>query len=85
MKGDSLIVVNAINDPKGVHPWVIGPIVEDILLSILLFFVGWKALFVKKNLNSVTHNLASWAVFYNRLGAILISDVHSWVWLSEMD
>ena len=61
-KGDSLIVVNAINDPKGVHPWVIGPIVKDILLH-LTFFVGWKALFVKRNLNKVAHNLASWAFF----------------------
>jgi hypothetical protein len=58
LEGDSLTVVNAINDPKGVHPWVIGPIMEDILLH-LTFFVGWKALFVKRNLNSVTHNLAS--------------------------
>ena len=39
LEGDSLIVVNAINDLKGVHPWVIGPIVEDILLH-LTFFVG---------------------------------------------
>jgi hypothetical protein len=62
LEGDSLTVVNAINDPKGVHPWVIGPIVEDILLH-LTFFVSWKALFVKRNLNSVTHNLASWTFF----------------------
>jgi hypothetical protein len=40
--GDSLTVVNAINDPKGVHPWVIGPTVEDILLSILLFLLAGK-------------------------------------------
>ena len=39
LEGDSLTAVNAINDPKRVHPWVIGPIVEDILLH-LTFFVS---------------------------------------------
>ena len=32
----------------------------------LTFLVGWKAPFVKQNLNSVAHNLA--AFFCNRLG-----------------
>ena len=62
----------------------IGHIVEDILLR-LTFFVDWKALFVKRNLNSVAHNMVSWAFFCNRLGPIPISDVPSWVRLSKMD
>ena len=78
LEGDSLLVIQAIQNLPSTQIWTIDSVIFDIQ-SLLAKFSFWNASHAYRELNIVAHSIARWALSYNCSGTFPISAILSTV------
>uniref|UniRef100_A0A2N9HPK1 Reverse transcriptase domain-containing protein n=1 Tax=Fagus sylvatica TaxID=28930 RepID=A0A2N9HPK1_FAGSY len=78
LEGDSLLVIQAIQNLPSTQIWTIDSVIFDIQ-SLLAKFSFWNASHAYRELNIVAHSIARWALSYNCSGTFPISAIPSTV------
>jgi hypothetical protein len=72
LKGDSEVVIHALQNPNSIRDWRISTIILDILDSIPHSSV-WEAKNIKRSVNFCAHSIARWAAAESHSDSILLS------------
>jgi hypothetical protein len=78
LEGDSLLVIQAIQNLPNAQIWTIDSVIFDIQ-SLLAKFSFWYASHTCRELNTAAHSIARWALSCNCLGTFSISVIPSTV------
>ena len=78
LEGDSLLVIQAIQNLPSAQIWTIDSVIFDIQ-SLLAKFSFWNASHACRELNTAAYSIARWALSYNCSGTFPISTIPSTV------
>ena len=76
LKGDSEVVVHALQNPNSIRDWKISSVILDSLDSIPIASV-WEVRTIKRSVNFCTHSVVRWAAARSHSSSILLSSIPS--------